>query len=147
MFVQKDWGSMSLCTYRALGVNKKFIIWCICHYKHSYLKQTGNAWFEMHISLIISSMVHICSNKTKNTNVFFFPTKREQTPQVFKSVLFSVAKCPSDYVKNVVKIAVCINSLWFMIAFILVFWYVRKNFVILGKKYYMSRKIFVCLRR
>jgi hypothetical protein len=51
-------------------------------------------------------------------------------PQVFKSALFSVAKCPSDYVKNVVEITVCLNSLWFTIAFILLFWYVRKNFVI-----------------
>jgi hypothetical protein len=75
----------------------------------------------------------------------FFPTKREQTHQVFKSVLFSVAKCPSDYVKNVVNIAVCINGLWFMIAFILVFWYVRKIFVILGKIIICPEKfLYVC---
>jgi transcriptional regulator CtsR len=35
-------------------------------YTHLYLKQTRNAWFEMHIS----SVVHIWSKKTKNTNVF-----------------------------------------------------------------------------
>ena len=34
---------------------------------------------------------------------------------------------------RVVEIAVCLNSLWFMIASILVFWYVRKNCVISWK--------------
>jgi hypothetical protein len=34
--------------------------------KHLYLKQTRNAWFEMHII----SVVHIWLKKTKNTNVF-----------------------------------------------------------------------------
>jgi hypothetical protein len=67
--------------------------------------------------------------------------------QVFRSALFSVAKCPSDYVRNVVEIAVCLNSLRFMIAFILVFWCVWKNFVIFGKDYSMSGKILLFLKK
>jgi hypothetical protein len=59
-FVQKDRGLIFFCTYRASEVNIKFIMW------HLYLKQTRNTWFEMHIS----SVVHIWSKKTKNTNVF-----------------------------------------------------------------------------
>jgi hypothetical protein len=57
-FIQKDRGPIFLCTYRASEINKKFIIGS---YRHLYLKQTRNAWFEMHIS----NVVHIWSKETK----------------------------------------------------------------------------------
>jgi hypothetical protein len=47
-------------------VNKKFVFW------HLYLKQTRNAWFDMHIS----RLVHIWSKKTTYTMYStFFSTK------------------------------------------------------------------------
>jgi hypothetical protein len=60
LYMQKDRGYIHTEQTRLI----KSLLYGI--YRHLYLKQTRNARFEMHIS----SVVHIWSKKTINTNVF-----------------------------------------------------------------------------
>jgi hypothetical protein len=65
-FVQKGRGPIFLCKWRTSEVNKKYIMWQL------YVRQTNKC---MIWNAYISSLVHIWSKKTKNTNVFLFSTK------------------------------------------------------------------------